>query len=215
MRFPHRKVVRSMKQPFSVLRQFVREKEPLERCELCSMALVEEHQHLIEPAARKLLCSCDACSILFSERSDLKYKRVPRDVQFLHEFRLTNAQWDQLMIPINMAFFFFSSPENRVIVLYPSPAGATESLLRLESWNEVVRENPLLQKMRPDVEALLVNRLGKVAEHYLVPIDQCYKLVGLIRAKWRGLSGGTEAWEEIHKFFETLSQKSGRKESHA
>jgi hypothetical protein len=67
--------------------------------------------------------------------------------------------------------------------------------------------------MGTDVEALLVNRVGRARgfsndEYYIVPIDECYKLVGLIRAHWRGLSGGPEVWEEIAAFFEGLRQRS-------
>ncbi|MCU1331464.1 MAG: hypothetical protein JWM08_456, partial [Candidatus Angelobacter sp.] len=119
---------------------------------------------------------------------------------------------DGLMIPINMAFFFNSSTENRIVVLYPSPAGAVESLLPLEAWEGIVRDNPALGGMEADVEALLVNRVGRSrtdvpAEYYLVPIDECYKLVGLIRAHWRGLSGGTEVWQEIGRFFADLKAR--------
>ena len=81
------------------------------------------------------------------------------------------------MVPINMAFFFRSSPEARMVAMYPSPAGATESLLGLEAWSEIARENPEIEKMESDVEALLVNRIGHSrgytkAEYYIVPIDQ-------------------------------------------
>ncbi len=67
--------------------------------------------------------------------------------------------------------------------------------------------------MQPDVEALLVNRLGAargsdVAEYYLAPIDECYKLVGLIRSHWRGLSGGSEVWPQIGQFFAQLKERS-------
>src|SRR3981081_695799 len=60
--------------------------------------------------------------------------------------------------------------------------------------------------MEADVEALLVNRVGHVSgfaapEYYLLPIDECYKLVGLIRANWRGVSGGTEVWQEVGRVF--------------
>lgn len=117
------------------------------------------------------------------------------------------------MIPINMAFFFNSAADQKIVALYPSPAGPTESLLTLESWEEIVKENPILQEMEPDVEALLVNRVASarnhaIAEYYIVPIDECYKLVGLIRAHWRGLSGGTEVWEAIGQFFTSLKERS-------
>ena len=95
------------------------------------------------------------------------------------------------MIPINLAFFFQNSLDSRVSALYPSPAGATESLLPLAAWNNIVQANPALHQLEPDVEALLVNRVGQAretapAEYYIVPIDACYKLVGLIRLHWRG-----------------------------
>lgn len=197
---------------FATLRQFIRERVPIETCEMCNARLIVVHQHLIEPKSRKLICACDACAILFSSQGEIKYRRVPRRIRSLPDFRMTAAQWDSLMIPIGLAFFFNSTPDERVIALYPSPAGPTESLLGLESWAEIVGDNPLLKDMEADVEALLVNRMGKdrgpaTAEYYLVPIDDCYKLVGLIRAHWRGLSGGTEVWEEIGKFFADLQQR--------
>jgi hypothetical protein len=112
------------------------------------------------------------------------------------------------MLPIQLAFFFKSTPDKKVIALYPSPAGATESLLPLESWDEIVGQNMSLQKMETDVEALLVNRVGEKREYFIAPIDECYKLVGLIRAKWHGLSGGTETWTAIDDFFASLKERS-------
>ena len=151
------------------------------------------------------------CAILFGGMGT-RYKRVPRRVLALADFRLSDGQWESLMVPISMAFFFRSTPDARVIAFYPSPAGATESLLPLETWSDIAAANPLLQEMEADVEALLVNRIGHVrgfaaAEYYVLPIDECYKLVGLIRAHWRGLSGGTEVWQEIGRFFEALKQR--------
>lgn len=207
---------------FAVLRQFARKRTVVERCEICSQELAEEHEHLVEPVNRKLICACGACALLFEGHSGTKYKRVPREVLFLRDFQLTDAQWEGLMIPIEMAFFFKSSPQGKVIALYPSPAGPTESLLSLDNWDDIVQGNPALDAMRDDVTALLVNRVGHVrgaspAEYYLVPIDECYKLVGLIRARWRGLSGGTEVWREIAAFFASLKKRaaSGQEGAHA
>jgi hypothetical protein len=202
---------------FGILRQFARKTRPAERCELCSVGLEHEHSHLIEPATRKLLCACDASALLYDGRTDARYKRVPRRAQLLKFFHLTDAQWEDLLIPINMAFFFVSSVNpgvkhilnKRVVALYPSPAGAVESLLSLDAWNAIVNSNPVLNTLQPDVEALLINRIaysrdaGK-AEYFIAPMDECYRLVGLIRAHWKGLSGGTEVWQEIARFFSEL-----------
>lgn len=174
---------------------------------MCSIELGPDHPHLVEPATRRLICACQACAILFSGAAETKYRRVPQQVRSLPNFQLTDAQWEGLMIPINMAFFFHSSAAGKVVVLYPSPAGATESLLELESWQEIVSSNPVLQQMEPDTEALLINRVHHAADYFIVPIDECYKLVGLIRTKWKGLAGGTEVWEAINGFFGQLRKK--------
>lgn len=198
---------------FATLRQFVRERAQVEVCDLCGAEVAADHQHLIEPERRQLVCACDPCAILFPGQAGAKYRRVPRRIRALANFRLTDAQWESLLIPINMAFFFDSFPAGRVLAIYPSPAGATESLLALDAWDEIVRDNPVLRVMEPDVEALLVNRMGRAhgspdAEYYLVPIDECYKLVGLIRTHWAGLSGGKKVWEEIGRFFAGLRARS-------
>ncbi len=96
-----------------------------------------------------------------------------------------------------------------MLAFYPSPAGATESLLSLAAWEALVADNPWLTELKPDVEALLVNRVEGAREYYRVPIDRCYELVGLIRAHWRGMSGGSEAWSAIHEFFARLKPSSG------
>jgi len=199
---------------FAALRQFARKRAAVERCEMCSRELAHEHEHLVEPAHRRLICACGACAILFEGQAGTKYKRVPRRVLFLQDFQLTDGQWDGLMVPIEMAFFFKSSPHEKVIALYPSPAGPTESLLPLETWDDIEQANPVLKGMEADVTALLVNRVGHargaaLAEYYLVPIDECYKLVGLIRTHWHGLSGGTEVWREIGAFFAMLKKRTG------
>jgi len=196
--------------PFALLRDLVRPRSAAEQCEMCSAPLAPTHQHLIEPANRRLLCCCDACAVLLSGQQSARYRRVPRRIQSLPDFRLTDAQWEELHLPINLAFFFHSSAVGRVVAVYPSPAGATESLLPLEAWHALEEENPLLRELEADVEALLVNRVGPARDHYRVPIDECYKLVGLIRTNWKGLSGGTEVWEAIGRFFSSLKERSNQ-----
>lgn len=196
---------------FGALRQFVKRRKDVERCELCSAEVSADHPHLIEPTKRKLLCTCGACAILFAGMG-MKYKRVPSRVLALPDFHLGDTQWESLMVPISMAFFFRSTPDQRVIALYPSPAGATESQLPLDTWEDIEEANQVLQRMEADVEALLVNRVGyargvAAPDYYVLPIDECYKLVGLIRAHWRGLSGGTEVWQEIGNFFSGLKER--------
>lgn len=194
------------------LRQFAAKGPAPERCDLCSRELASDHEHLIDPRERKLLCACGACAVLFSGYGDTRYQRVPRRSRLVTNFRISDAQWDALRLPINLAFFFRSTTQDRMVACYPSPAGATESLLELETWDDIERENPILATLEPDVEALLVNRVAHArgmdgATYLLVPIDQCYKLVGLIRSKWTGLSGGTDVWREIAGFFRELTQR--------
>ena len=192
---------------FAVLRRFVKQRSVVERCELCSAEVHSQHEHLVDIANRQMVCACQACSILFSGKANAKYRRVPQRILSLSKFQMTDAQWDALLIPISMAFFFYSSAAGKVISLYPSPAGATESLLDFESWDEILQSNPVLKEMEPDTEALLVNRVGGASEYYLLPIDECYKLVGLIRTNWHGLSGGAQMWEAIGKFFAELKER--------
>jgi hypothetical protein len=164
---------RSQLSALASLRRFAQPRPVRERCELCSAELADEHEHLVEPAARRLCCACDACVILFSNQAAGRYRRVPRDSQFLTDFRLDDVQWESLNLPINLAFFLHSTPAGRVVAFYPSPAGATESIPTPESWQALVEANPVPRDLQPDVEALLVNRLGPSAECYRVGVDKC------------------------------------------
>lgn len=192
---------------FKALRQLAREKAPAERCDFCSTGLAETHQHLIEPTNRQLICVCEPCAILFDSGGVTKYKRVPRRIQFLSDFQLTDAQWESLMIPISLAFFFNSTPAGKIIALYPSPAGPTESLLDFNDWGQIAEAHRAVNAMQADIEGLLVNRVGSAREHFIAPMDECFKLIGLIRTHWRGLSGGTQAWKEVAAFFDSLKQR--------
>jgi hypothetical protein len=205
---------------FSSLRRFAKEESEKaekkaaeaaqEHCDLCGEPIPPEHRHLMEVSTREMMCACRPCSILFDSEaaSEGRYRLIPDRHLFLENFEMSDAQWESLRIPVDMAFFFYSTPAERVVAFYPSPMGPTESLLKLSAWEVLEGSNLLLTGMERDVEALLVNRVRGAREHFLVPIDECYSLVGLIRMQWRGLSGGREVWEEIRRFFEELRERS-------
>ena len=202
----------------ATLRRFVRPRpSDEEQCELCSQTIAPGHPHLFDPANRQLLCACEPCALLFSEQAATRFLRVPTGSRFLPDFRLSDARWDSFLLPVDMAFFFDNRQAGKVTAIYPSPGGPVESLLSLEVWHALKQENPRLQQMQPEVEALLVNRVKGARDYYLVPIDQCYELVGLIRSHWKGLAGGAEVWQEIDRFFAHLKQRSQliREEAHA
>jgi hypothetical protein len=193
----------------AALRRFVRPRVPQERCELCAAGLAADHAHLVEVVSRRLVCACPACAVLFDSRGAGKYRRVPRDVQFLRDLRLTEVGWAALNLPIDLAFFLHSTAARGVVALYPSPAGATEAPVSADAWQALADDNPALRGLEPDVEALLVNRVRGARECYRVGVDRCYELVGLVRTHWRGMTGGAAVWDEIGGFFANLKKLSG------
>ncbi len=180
------------------------QKPELERCELCSIGLGSQHRHLFETGTRRIVCACDPCALRFQDVIDGKFKLIPRDTRPLPDFKMTDAEWEGFALPISLAFFFYDTPNKKMAGYYPSPAGATESLLPLTAWEGLVAANPVLANMQADVETLLINRVNEAREYFIAPIDVCFELVGLIRVHWRGLSGGDAVWREIDSFFARL-----------
>jgi hypothetical protein len=172
-----------------------------EQCDLCAEPIPSEHRHLLDLDSRRLLCACRACSILF-DRSGAgggHYRLIPDRVVALEDAGLDDQTWQSFGIPVEMAFFFHSSAAGRAVAFYPSPLGATESLLDLD--------DRLLEDLEPDVEALLVNRTRGRRECWIVPVDRCYELVGLVRTHWSGFTGGAKVWEALNEFFERLRKE--------
>lgn len=238
--------------PALMLRRFLEPKvkaAPGEACEFCTEPIGAEHPHVVNVQSRALMCACRGCYLLFSNEGAAggKYRAVPDRATFDPDFALTEAQWDALQIPVGICFLFHNSSLGRPAAFYPSPAGATESLLSLEVWDEIVHAHPRLQELVADVQALLVRRrtaressrppgpdagasagagagagavsgVGQGAdagptaatECYVVPIDRCYELVGLIRRYWKGFDGGEEAHAAIEHFFDELRRTSDR-----
>jgi Family of unknown function (DUF5947) len=183
--------------------------EPPERCELCSDDIAPVHRHLLDLDARRLLCACRACSVLFDRREagGGRYRLVPDRVWRLDGFRLDDGDWAALRIPVDMAFFIRTGRRQTVAAFYPGPMGATESLLPLDRWSALAQANPVLRALERDVEALLVDRTRGARRAWLVPVDLCYQLVGLIRSSWKGIAGGAQVWQELEDFFARLERR--------
>jgi hypothetical protein len=179
-----------------------------ERCDFCDVELIGAHSHVVNvsTSTRSLMCVCRACYLLFTHDGSGggRYRPVPDRYVSVD----TDIGWEALQIPVGVAFFFFNSSLARVAAFYPSPAGATESLLPLDTWTTIVRAHPFLAELAPDVEALLVRRTRDQSESFIVPIDACYELVGRIRRHWRGFDGGPEAREQVDEFFSCLRGRS-------
>ena len=189
------------------LRRFREQRSYQEKCEFCGAGLEPSHRHLLEISKNRIVCTCSPCAFRFQDVVGGRFRLIPREVRYLPELNLSDAEWESLALPINLAFFFYSTPQQKMTAMYPSPAGATESLLPLTTWDALITRNPILT-MQPDVEALLVNRVGSKRDYYVVPIDVCFELIGIIRVHWRGLSGGELVWEKVDSFFSNLKARS-------
>jgi hypothetical protein len=186
-------------------------------CELCNEPIEATHGHLVDLHARSLLCACRACHLLFSNpgAGSGQLRAVPETIWVVEDLQLGPARWASLEIPVSTAFFFSSSVAGRVVAFFPGPAGATECLLPLDAWSQVVADNPVLATLASDVEAALVRVEADdgdpaPAQCFLVPIDVCYELVGVLRRSWHGLHGGPEAQGATDAFFARLSAAARR-----
>jgi Family of unknown function (DUF5947) len=200
-------------------RRAAREREEaLERCDLCGAPIAPEHRHLLDVEAREIMCACRACGLLFDRAAagagGRHYRLVPDRRLRIDDLDLDDVTWAELRLPVDLAFFFRSAQAGRVLAFYPGPMGATESLLGLEAWAALEHRNPVLRTLEDDVEALLVNRARGARRHHIVPISDCYELAGLIRTRWRGLTGGREVWDEIGRFYDVLDRRARRAGRH-
>jgi len=183
-----------------------------ERCEMCAEPISDHHQHVVDLDTRALMCTCRGCYLLFaSDGAQQRHRAGPERYLSFPEFRLGPGQWEDLEIPVGLAFFFRNSVQDRVIAFYPGPAGATESELPLAAWQSVIADNPGVAVVAPDTEALMIRAPGRdrpLAEALLVPIDSCYELVGQLRQVWRGFDGGQDAHASIESWFEGVRARS-------
>ena len=192
--------------PLAALRRVTRERPAPragDRCDMCTAPIGAEHAHVVDVSSRALMCSCRPCYLLFTdERADLRYRSVPERYLSFPDLTMDGRAWDELEIPVGLAFLFRNSDQGRTVAFYPGPAGATESELPLTAGDRI----PALAELRPDVEALLIRR--DPGSCHLVPIDACYELVGRLRTLWRGFDGGTEAHAAMDAFFARVHARS-------
>ncbi|MFD3547135.1 DUF5947 family protein [Streptomyces sp. NPDC058655] len=194
------------------LRRFTGPRPPRpERCELCGVNVPEDgHRHLVETEQRALVCACTACALLFDRPGAAtgRYRAVPDRYLTDPDHPLDDGAWELLQIPVGVAFFFRNASLDRLVALYPSPAGATESELDPQTWQSVLGTSRLAALLEPDVEALLLHRTDGHTTCHLVPIDICYELVGRMRLLWQGFDGGAEARAALRTFFEEVARRS-------
>ncbi|MFG3046094.1 DUF5947 family protein [Streptomyces sp. NPDC048202] len=175
-----------------------------EVCELCAAPVAEEHRHLFETAADEVRCVCGPCSVLFAEQGagGGRYRLVPRRRQ-----RLAPVDTAALGVPVGLVFFV-PRADGAVTAQGPSPAGAMRWEVDSGAWHGLAAVCPPLASVVPDVEALLINTVRGQEEHWIVPIDDCFRMVALVRAEWQGLSGGGRVWPAVERFFAELTERS-------
>jgi Fe-S cluster biogenesis protein NfuA/nitrite reductase/ring-hydroxylating ferredoxin subunit len=172
-------------------------------CELCPSGLGENHRHLLHLVERRIVCVCETC---WSTRSgDPEFRPPGSRTLLLEDFAMADDVWAAFQIPIGLAFLLRSSVSGGVVALYPSPAGATESELELTAWDALCAANPVLDRLEPDAEALVIDRTGAQPMYAIVPTDQAYRLVGLIKARWEGITGGRGVDDAIAEYWAKTS----------
>jgi hypothetical protein len=179
----------------------------VERCGMCAGLVGPEHRHVWDEQDAELICACTPCSLLF-ERDAAggdRYQLVPT-----RGTRLADLPADELGVPVGLAFFV-KRPDGRVLGHYPSPLGTTESELDADVWRAVETRAPALAELTPRVEAFLVwtGMPRGNGQQWVVPVDDCFRLVALIRQHWTGMSGGSTVWREIARFFDDLGRRHG------
>lgn len=180
-----------------------------EGCELCAEPLPEGHRHLLDLVEDELLCACGACAVLFDDHTagGRHYRLVPRRRAELTGLRLGGRLLAGLGVPVDLAFFCRSGAAGEVVAHYPSVGGTLRAAVPADGWRQVLDAAPELATLRDDVEALVVNRAKGAADHWILPLDDCYRLTAVLREHWTGFGGGPEVWSRIEEFFGELRRE--------
>lgn len=162
---------------------------------------------MVDVEASRLICYCSPCSTLLVRPRADTLRLVPQGVREITDIELDDAAWQSFRLPVAVAFFFYSTPAQRVVAFHPGRMGATQAVLHRSTWEALTDQNPILATLHPDVEALLVDRSGAPGRHWLVPIDVCYRLATLVRSHWKGFGGGPQVWREIARFLSVIEAR--------
>jgi hypothetical protein len=178
-------------------------REGPERCDLCSVPVPDEHRHLYDTGREEVLCACAACAVLFAGEGagGGQYLLIPR-----RRVRLDPVDTGLLGVPVGLVFFV-PHADGTVTAQGPSPAGAMRWEVDAARWRELCAGVPQLATVAPEVEALLVNTARGSGHHWIVPVDDCFRMVALVRRAWRGLSGGGRVWPAVEQFFAELAER--------
>jgi hypothetical protein len=177
---------------------------------MCAADLGARHRHVVALDDRAIRCVCRPCGLLFAPAGAGagRIRAVPERYLTDQSRRIADADWEVLSIPVLPVFLFVNSDLDRVVACYPSPAGATESLLNLDGWTGLLEAYPLLRMPVADVEAVYVTRTDAGLEAFVVPIDACFEMVGRVRSSWRGPYGGDTVRRTMATFLQELRDRS-------
>lgn len=169
----------------------------VDQCELCAAPLRDSHDHLLDPQARKALCTCPACAMLFSDVSEAaqRYVRLQTHVAPLPDAALSEADLEALGVPVRLVVLCPSALHDALFMLYPSAAGVVEGHAPFAAWCALITRHIALEPVQVDRDAVVVDlRAGKrIVLH--VSLDVAYELLGSLQSP-----------ERIHAFDARLSE---------
>jgi hypothetical protein len=184
---------------------------PIEECDLCAESIPTEHEHLLEPDARRVFCACKACVALFSQeqqRHSPRYLRVERRAARLHDVDIDDSTWAELGVPVGLAFFTVRSRTGEVVATFPGRSSIIETFVPLRTWSDLERRFSVLKGILPDVEALLVRRTSRHQDYFQLSVDHCYELSSLLRAADTPVSPELGV---VQSFFGRLDEQAGNR----
>src|ERR1700741_3839578 len=85
-------------------------------CELCRGPAGLLHSHVVDLEARRLLCKCRPCYLLFTHSgAGAGGFRMGTELYLRVRSSLSDAPWESLQIPVGIAFVIRNSKQDRTI----------------------------------------------------------------------------------------------------